>query len=273
MYNSYEKLNNLIILYLQWLLIKFHKKLLWPILSYSYKIIAYKNTKKNKYFFVDIKLLSCSLFIKIYTEFCPNGSVEELIDDLNKPLTITQAHYVLRDVLFGLEFLNEKRRILHRDLKSANLLIGQDMSIKIANFDVSAKNLNARSPKLTNINDKRYLYVKSPHYIAPEILKCDQYAMNNFKSDIWSFGIVCIELLEMLPPNSHLHPEAIIDQAKIPNWRGPNLPNLHSWPSEFSDLVTKCLNVKYDDRPSASELQKVVTFLLSLFIEKKIKPI
>ena len=206
---------------------------------------------------------------KIYTEFCPNGSVEELIDDLNKPLTITQAHYVLRDVLFGLEFLNEKRRILHRDLKSANLLIGQDMSIKIANFDVSAKNLNARSPKLTNINDKRYLYVKSPHYIAPEILKCDQYAMNNFKSDIWSFGIVCIELIEMLPPNSHLHPEAIIDQAKIPNWRGPNLPNLHSWPSEFSDLVTKCLNVKYDDRPSASELQKVVVFL-SFFIEKNL---
>lgn len=212
---------------------------------------------------MNIKFLSCSLFLKIYTEFCPNGSVEELIDDLNKPLTITQAHYVLRDVLFGLEFLNEKRRILHRDLKSANLLIGQDMSIKIANFDVSAKNLNARSPKLTNINDKRYLYVKSPHYVAPEILKCDQYAMNNFKSDIWSFGIVCIELLEMLPPNSHLHPEAIIDQAKIPNWRGPNLPNLHSWPSEFSDLVTKCLNVKYDDRPSASELQKVVVFLLN----------
>lgn len=195
--------------------------------------------------------------LKIMTEYCPSGSIEELIDDLNKPLTLSQVQYVVRDVLFGLEFLNEKRRVLHRDLKCANLLIGEDLSIKIANFEVAAKNVNVRSPKLISINDKRYLYVKSPHYLAPEILKCDQYSMNNFKSDIWSLGITCIEMVEMLPPNSHLHPEAIIDQAKLPGWQVPKLSNLDNMSGDFSDFVSSCLHVKHEDRPSASELQKV----------------
>lgn len=191
------------------------------------------------------------------TEYCPHGSIEELIDDLNKPLTLNQLHYVARDVLLGLEFLNEKKRLLHRDLKSANLLIGQDLSIKIANFEMAAKNLNARSPKLISMNDKRYLFVKSPHYLAPEILKCDMYAINNYKSDMWSFGIVCIEMAEMLPPMSHIHPEAVIDQMKFAGWQPPRLSNLETWPADFSDMVTRCLNVKYDDRPTASDLLKV----------------
>lgn len=193
------------------------------------------------------------------TEYCPSGSIEELIDDLNRPLTLSQVQYVARDVLAGLEYLNEKQRILHRDLKCANLLIAKDLSIKIANFEISAKNQNAKSPKLINISgsDKRYMYVKSPHHTAPEILKCDPYALNNFKLDIWSFGITCIEMAEMLPPNSHMSPEAIIDQVKFSGWQGPKLSNLDNWPGDFSDFVAKCLNVKYEDRPAASELLKV----------------
>lgn len=201
------------------------------------------------------------------TEYCPSGSIEELIDDLNKPLTLSQVQYVARDVLLGLEYLNEKQRVLHRDLKCANLLIGSDLTIKIANFEVAAKNQNAKSPKLININDKRYLYLRSPHYMPPEILKCDPYAINNFKADIWSFGIACIEMAEMLPPNSHMNPEAIIDQVKFSGWQGPRLSNLDSWPGDFSDMIAKCLNVKYDDRPAASELLKVSFHSINILLQ------
>jgi serine/threonine protein kinase len=183
------------------------------------------------------------------------------MDDLNKPLTLPQIQYVARDVLLGLEYLNEKRLLVHRDLKCANLLIGQDMTIKITNFDVCAKNSAARSNDGKTLNhDKRYVYLKSPHFTPPEILKCDFYSLNNLKIDIWSFGITCIEMAEMVPPLSNLHPEAIIDMAKLPGWQPPKLNELEKWPGDFSDFVTQCLEVKPDERPAASELIKVIIY-------------
>lgn len=74
------------------------------------------------------------------TEYCPHGSIEKLMNDLDKPLNQLQIEYIVKEVLHGLVYLNERCRIVHADLKSNNLLIADDYSIKISNFHISAKN-------------------------------------------------------------------------------------------------------------------------------------
>lgn len=88
-------------------------------------------------------------YFKIFTEYCSFGSIGKLLHDLNQPLNMMQIHYVLKEVLFGLDFLHNRLKICHRDMQCANLFIGDDLSIKISNFTCSAK-VNASKDKVNH---------------------------------------------------------------------------------------------------------------------------
>lgn len=148
------------------------------------------------------------------------------------------------EVLEALSHLHENYGIIHGDLKGDNLLIGKDGRIKLANFEMSAKNASARN----------YIYVKSPHWMSPEVARADKINYST-KSDIWSLGIVCIQMAEKLPPLSSLNPEAAIDQIKsyvVP----PGLRNGQNWSGFFNAFIGKCLNLNPRLRPSAKELKR-----------------
>ncbi len=160
-------------------------------------------------------------------------------------------HYVVREALFGLEFLHEKAKICHRDIKGANLFIGDDYSIKFANFTLSCKANMAEK--------KRFYFIKSPHYMAPEVVKSRYNQYDNPKSDIWSLGITCIEMAERYPPLSTINPNVVISEINMESFR-PSIKHPHKWSSSFIDFVNICLNRTPDFRPSASELLIVIDF-------------
>lgn len=78
-------------------------------------------------------------------------------------------------------------KIFHRDLKSANIFLNKDGSVKVGDFNVS------------KISKKGLLYTQTgtPYYASPEVWKDLPY---DYKADIWSFGCVIYEMCTLKPP-------------------------------------------------------------------------
>ncbi|NWT78043.1 PAK3 kinase, partial [Lanius ludovicianus] len=86
--------------------------------------------------------------------------------------------------LQGLHFLHS-RQVIHRDVKSCNILVGMDGSVKLADFGLCAQ--------LTPEHGKHSSSTGTPNWMAPEAVQGEAYGR---KVDMWSLGIVGLEMVE-----------------------------------------------------------------------------
>lgn len=91
-------------------------------------------------------------------------------------------------ICLALKHVHDKK-ILHRDLKSQNLFLTKRGILKLGDFGIARV--------LSNTKSKAKTVVGTPYYLSPEIIRSESY---NFKSDIWSLGVLLYEMAALQPP-------------------------------------------------------------------------
>ena len=173
--------------------------------------------------------------------------VVELMDfPLNQMIEIFKGNvaenvckYICYKSLLGLDSLH-RRNIIHRDVKSDNILVSKDGSIKLADFGLATQ-LTLESKKRTT--DKGTL-----HWTAPEIISGKPYGE---KVDSWSFGIFVYELAQGSPPfmndKNQESINVLILRAQIP-------PINSSYSATFRSFLECCLQKNPEERWKTKDL-------------------
>jgi len=186
--------------------------------------------------YFDTYLTSQELWVVM--EYVPGGSLTTLL--MYCRLSESSIAYVCREALNALASLHVENRV-HRDIKSDNLLLGLKGEVKLCDFGFAAQ--------LTSENKNRKSVVGTPYWMAPEIIKGKDYGIG---VDIWSLGIMAIEMAEGEPPwidEPPLKALFLIVTRAPPTFKDQTL-----WSDNFKDFISKCLQHDSALRPSSSEL-------------------
>ncbi|XP_047166619.1 serine/threonine-protein kinase CTR1 [Vigna umbellata] len=177
--------------------------------------------------------------LSIVTEYLPRGSLYRLI---HRPASgeILDKRKRLRmalDVAKGINYLHcLKPPIVHWDLKSPNLLVDKNWTVKVCDFGLSRFKANTFIPSKS--------VAGTPEWMAPEFLRGEP---SNEKSDVYSFGVILWELVTMQQPWSGLSPAQVVGAVAFQNRRLAIPPNISP---ALASLMESCWADDPSERPS-----------------------
>lgn len=199
---------------------------------------------------------ACSEYGCLVYEYMNNGSLEDRLMRRGNtpPISWRRRFKIAADVATALLFLHQSKPepLVHRDLKPANILLDRNFVSKIS--DVGLARLVPQS-----VADQVTQYHMTSAagtfcYIDPEY---QQTGMLTTKSDIYSFGIMLLQLITGRPPMGLTHHvQRSIEKDKFEEMLDPSV---HDWPVEealaFAKLALQCTELRKKDRP---DLGKVI---------------
>lgn len=175
----------------------------------------------------------------MYLEYMPGGSMAQVLQSFGAFDEGLIADYT-RQLLEGLIYLHSRDPpVVHRDIKGANILVGLDGRVKLADFGCSRRSQETMS----------YTMRGSVPWMAPEVIAHTRYGRS---ADIWSFGCVLIEMASAKVPwgkfDNQLAAMVKIGMSK----ETPPLPPSTS--DTYQAFVRKCVQRDPSLRPSATDL-------------------
>ncbi|KAK9067483.1 hypothetical protein SSX86_014813 [Deinandra increscens subsp. villosa] len=147
--------------------------------------------------------------LSIITEFLPRGSLYRIIHRPQCQIDEQRRIKMALDVAKGMNCLHTSiPTIVHRDLKSPNLLVDEDWNVKVCDFGLSRLKHN------TFLSSKST--AGTPEWMAPEVLRNEN---SNEKCDVYSFGVILWELATLRLPWSGMNPMQVVGAVGFQNRR------------------------------------------------------
>lgn len=172
-------------------------------------------------------------------ELMDGGAFTPILEEKQGNYSEEFCRYSLLKTCQGLLDLHNQN-IIHRDIKSDNILIKPDGEIKLADFGYAVM--------LTQQTQARSSKVGTVCWMAPELIEGRQKYTN--KVDIWSLGIFAIELAQGEPPYISEHPTRVL--YNIVQKNPP--PISKKWSADFQNFIDRCLDKNPENRWSAEML-------------------
>jgi len=178
--------------------------------------------------------------LAILTQWCERGSLADLLLEPKIDMNFKLKLKFLMDAARGIAHLHASNPpILHRDLKSDNLLVTHDWTVKVADFGLTRF-----------ISEKKQMtQVGTPMWMAPEIIMGRKYSSS---ADVYAFGIILWEVLTRLEPYEDKEPMQIVVEVVNENLR-PNLPGTFA-DSPLVPLMKDCWHENPEHRPSFEKI-------------------
>ncbi|KAF4315431.1 hypothetical protein JM18_006123 [Phytophthora kernoviae] len=186
--------------------------------------------------------------LSIVLEFCALGSLDQLLGNLPKDNNIVPERVVATiatQIITGLAHLKRVRHV-HRDIKPQNILVQQDGAVKLTDFGLARELCSSTSMAQT--------FVGTFKYMAPERVQNEPY---DYKSDIWSLGLVLIECATRVFPyaNARSYIDVVQSIVESPEPRLPETDtNGEPFTPEFHEFISSCLKKEPSERASVEEL-------------------
>jgi len=174
-------------------------------------------------------------------EYCVCGSAIDLMLAMDRTLSEIEVSTIIEMILKGLIYIHSINLIY---VKGSNILLSEDGLAKLGDFGVGVQ-----------LTDEEYRTSKkgSPYWMSPQVVLNEKY---DTKTDIWSLGITCVELVEGEPLNGDLKPKKVMEKIACTPPRVEDIIDVNEHTDEFIDFVTLCLEIDPDKRPTASQLIK-----------------
>ena len=179
--------------------------------------------------------------INIVTEYADGGDLSEKIKERkNKNNNFSESEILdyFTQICLAIKHIHEKK-IIHRDLKSGNIFLMKTGLVKLGDFGISKKFMKTM--------EKAKTMVGTPYYLSPEIISGNPY---DAKSDIWSLGVLLYEMMTFKMPFNANNFSMLV--AKIQ--RGNYIPPPSIYTKDLRELVSKCLTLEPERRPSIQEI-------------------